>query len=526
MLAMGLAVNSASALDGNDAADQPEDGESLRIIGGTPAESGRWTSLVALILDRGGGRRSQCGGTVIERSWVLTAAHCVVTAGGMTPPQGVTVIEGTVNLASGGRRLGVSQIIVHPGYRPGASGQPFDIALLRLAEPSRVEPQALLGRGAAPNVLQPKEMATVVGFGGIQPMLAPGSAQQIRPTGPQTPSERLLQVNVPLVSLDRCRQSYGPRIEPSQICAGFEQGGKDSCQGDSGGPLFMLGPVSRPVQVGVVSWGSGCAQPGKYGVYSSVPAFEDFIRSNVPGTRFVGSAASVAARPSGSSPQARPYQPRPSSYAGKRRPRPKPNGWASRPRTPADALLDVGEAAPATPPGLVGQVSLDILPGEQIPVGDTITLRIRSGVAGTLMVFAIDSEGRTTQLFPNRRSSPTPSAFRTATQVTPGSTIALPGPTDGFVLRAKPPVGDNTIIAVVAPPGIKADEILSRNMDLAEIPEVESFFEELADLLEDARDRMPLLTTAPESEITRDLSTQPVRAPIPMAERHFTIVDK
>ena len=57
------------------------------------------------------------------------------------------------------------------------------------------------------------------------------------------------------------------------ICAGLTEGGKDSCQGDSGGPMVD----SEGRQVGVVSWGYGCAYPGYPGVYAEVSAFIDFI---------------------------------------------------------------------------------------------------------------------------------------------------------------------------------------------------------------------------------------------------------
>ncbi len=142
------------------------------------------------------------------------------------------------------------------------------------------------------------------------------------------------------------------------------------------------------------------------------------------------------------------------------------------------------------------------------------------------MIFNIDAQGRLTQLFPNRRSSPTPNAFLASTEVLPGSILVVPGPADGFVLRARAPLGENAIIAIVAPPGTPVETLLSRHPDLSAIPNAEVFFNELAALLEAARARMPLVTSAPEAEIARELALRPIRLPIPMAERRFTIVER
>uniref|UniRef100_A0AAG5DUS1 Peptidase S1 domain-containing protein n=1 Tax=Anopheles atroparvus TaxID=41427 RepID=A0AAG5DUS1_ANOAO len=82
----------------------------------------------------------------------------------------------------------------------------------------------------------------------------------------------LRAATVPLANHERCSEvylGYGGVTE-SMICAGYEEGGKDSCQGDSGGPLVCAGQLT-----GVVSWGKGCAEPGYPGVYAKVSeAFE------------------------------------------------------------------------------------------------------------------------------------------------------------------------------------------------------------------------------------------------------------
>jgi secreted trypsin-like serine protease len=60
------------------------------------------------------------------------------------------------------------------------------------------------------------------------------------------------------------------------ICAG--QSGQDSCWGDSGGPLFAASQGGY-IQVGIVSWGGGCAAPDRPGVYTRVSAIADFIQN-------------------------------------------------------------------------------------------------------------------------------------------------------------------------------------------------------------------------------------------------------
>ena len=67
----------------------------------------------------------------------------------------------------------------------------------------------------------------------------------------------------------------------SQICAGFEEGGKDSCSGDSGGPFACPDIAGIYVLAGVVSWGYGCAQPQQYGVYTGVSYYLDFVQRGV-----------------------------------------------------------------------------------------------------------------------------------------------------------------------------------------------------------------------------------------------------
>ncbi len=89
---------------------------------------------------------------------------------------------------------------------------------------------------------------------------------------------------MPYVTNDVCnnRQAYNGEITDGMLCAGVAAGGIDACQGDSGGPLIFSSGNSA-VLVGIVSWGYGCAQPNKYGVYARVSTYANFLTRNEGG---------------------------------------------------------------------------------------------------------------------------------------------------------------------------------------------------------------------------------------------------
>ena len=90
-------------------------------------------------------------------------------------------------------------------------------------------------------------------------------------------------VSVPIVSQADCNKAYSNDITSNMICAGLEEGGKDSCQGDSGGPLVCMQGDNKPVITGVVSFGIGCAFPGFPGVYSKVTSHLSWIKRHMNG---------------------------------------------------------------------------------------------------------------------------------------------------------------------------------------------------------------------------------------------------
>lgn len=106
-------------------------------------------------------------------------------------------------------------------------------------------------------------------------------------------SKILMQVQVPVVSIDECKESYQKigkfnhefQIDDRVVCAGFMEGGKDACQGDSGGPLML--PVAEKngsfpfYQIGIVSYGDGCGRPNLPGVNTNVQYFAGWIKQKI-----------------------------------------------------------------------------------------------------------------------------------------------------------------------------------------------------------------------------------------------------
>ena len=95
-----------------------------------------------------------------------------------------------------------------------------------------------------------------------------------------------MEVAVEVVTNEQCRTVYGELIDEGMICAGGVEG-EDSCQGDSGGPLTYKSG-DQHVLIGDVSYGDGCAQAGKYGVYGRISFFRSWIESKMTSPSFCG----------------------------------------------------------------------------------------------------------------------------------------------------------------------------------------------------------------------------------------------
>ena len=236
-----------------------------RIIGGVQSsEAYPWMVSIA--------RGSHfCGGVLIAKDWVLTAAHCLDDK----TAEELTLYIGLENLSqtSSGDTRKADWFLIHPDYNDTLFYS--DLAIIKLAQSSSKTPIDILSRQDT-LALQQNEQLRILGWG-------------VTDTG--STSRALQQVDVSFQRDNICNSTY-PISSISDywdrsFCAGEVSGGKDSCQGDSGGPILVKANDEWAL-TGLVSWGSGCAEAGLYGVYTEVSAMADWIEQRHSGVTLLG----------------------------------------------------------------------------------------------------------------------------------------------------------------------------------------------------------------------------------------------
>ncbi|GMI14734.1 hypothetical protein TrLO_g4315 [Triparma laevis f. longispina] len=242
----------------------PSNNHHSRIVGGSTADEDDYPWMVSLQQTWG----HFCGGSLISSQWVLTAAHCVVDGAEFFVEVGRYHLFNESEAVF--HRVQIAEVHPHVCY-DGSGDMSYDVALVKLAEPVD-NPFIDLFSGIESDIFNPGvSFATIAGWGNME----------VAPFWP----EHLQHVTVPTITNEACESAYGASsITDAMVCAGeVEDGGVDSCQGDSGGPLFVH-RAGKYIQVGVVSWGIGCADPGYPGVYADVATVHSWITGFVSGT--------------------------------------------------------------------------------------------------------------------------------------------------------------------------------------------------------------------------------------------------
>ncbi|CAF1070795.1 unnamed protein product, partial [Brachionus calyciflorus] len=282
-----------------------------KIVGGISALANSWPSMALIlfkytaVFEIGGVKfhsnpiMTYCGGTLIDRNTILTAAHCFnekvhVNVNGLKIYQQVTpnsvhptiesaytvylgihdlkeILNNTSGRMTQGVALGIDKFIRHPLY--DKDNYLNDIGIIKLKN------QVELGRSIRPACLPMFEnyplreniTAWTIGWGSIS---LSGERSSI-----------LQNVRLTYYSSSVC-MNVSPYLKKDwnkQVCAGEFKGGKDTCQGDSGGPLFVseiVNGIEKYVLAGITSYGDGCAQPGFPGIYTKVGPYLKWIAEN------------------------------------------------------------------------------------------------------------------------------------------------------------------------------------------------------------------------------------------------------
>ncbi|XP_058796722.1 melanization protease 1-like [Phymastichus coffea] len=255
-----------------------------KIIGGTVTGINEFPWMALLSYDVGRTTPEfRCGGSVINKRYILTAAHCVTKLPSNLRLIGVRVGEhdmgtdvdcenmGSQTVCNGEHQdFGIEEVIFHPQYARTALHN--DVALIRVNDDIDFRPanaKAICMPLNIAGVIPPK--MTVTGWG---------------VTELQVSSPVMLKVNLPRFSQDECAAVYQRQTEiwHKQMCMGGQQG-KDSCNGDSGGPIQAPGVVNgknKYIQYGIVSFGvKNCGTQGLPGVYTRVDYYLDWILNSI-----------------------------------------------------------------------------------------------------------------------------------------------------------------------------------------------------------------------------------------------------
>jgi len=245
-----------------------------KIVGGEAAADNAYPFMVAL--EYQSDSLQFCGGSLITKTKVLTAAHCITNGAGKIIKEKIQIKAGTNNLTDEtGTVVKIKSITRHASYNKTTFD--YDVAILTLAQAVTLSddinlinlPQACTSLECITGVASPGTSVRATGWGSTV-------------SGGDT-TETLNQVDMSIISNVECETQSGYDLTNRMICAdGMNNDpAADTCQGDSGGPLFAYIESARAaVQAGIVSYGDDCAvYPGVYTRISD-PSIRAFILKN------------------------------------------------------------------------------------------------------------------------------------------------------------------------------------------------------------------------------------------------------
>ncbi|XP_005412779.1 PREDICTED: kallikrein-7 [Chinchilla lanigera] len=230
--------------------DSEGDRSGDRIIDGYRCKSGSHPWQVALLK----GSQLHCGGVLVGKRWVLTAAHCKMGQ--------YTVQLGSDKLGdSRAQKIKATQSFRHPRY--STQTHENDIMMVRLDKPARMS--SSVKAASLPTHCEPAGTSCSVSGWGTT-------------TSPQVTFPAMLMcTDVNLIASNECKKVYKELLGESMLCAGIKGSKTNTCNGDSGGPLMCKGTVQ-----GIVSWGTfPCGQPNDPGVYTQVCKYTNWVKQTM-----------------------------------------------------------------------------------------------------------------------------------------------------------------------------------------------------------------------------------------------------
>lgn len=287
------------------------DEENSRVLNGQQADEGEYPYQAALLrVDVERNTIAQfCGGSMIQNTWVLTAAHCVVDKRDdglyLADASKIGIMVGSTDITKGTDLVGLEKIIVHQSYDPNSFEN--DIALLKLKRKPKAPFEVIK--------LPTEEYADILEKPGVESIVTGWGRTE---TGQST--VKLMEGKIQLIDRRICNEVLlKPRrevaakafaiasqklglsgevanrlwlemnaeaeepISANMICSGTPLGPRGACDGDSGGPLVVRQESGAFIQAGIVSWGMfsseepGCNRQAKFSAYTRAGNYADWI---------------------------------------------------------------------------------------------------------------------------------------------------------------------------------------------------------------------------------------------------------